>query len=141
MEGRPWRCLARGLLSRGNQDLLENKERVRVYTVKEVKEPFEIVFPLRGADLKTARPDEEEIEETEPLDLSPDASKEDAPVKRPRKVSTRPHYIDSQAWVMLWYPRRQAIHWAETEMAEREAGRSHVASSGGDADNASPGER
>ena len=51
----------------------------------------------------------------------------------------RPHYIDTESWVRLSYPRRLAIHRAETELAERAAGRAHEASSGGGAGSASPG--
>ena len=42
--------------------------------MKEVKEPFEFIFPLKGAGLEEARPDEEEIEETETLEPEPGAS-------------------------------------------------------------------
>ena len=111
---------------------------MRGYTAKEVKEPFEIVFPLKGADLKQARPDEEDIE------LSPLTS---ATVLRRRMLqpSARARsqrdltYIDSQAWVRLSYPRRQAIHRAEVELAQREAGKSHETPSGGGVGSASLG--
>ena len=98
--------------------------------MKEVKEPFEITFPLKGAGLKTARPDEEEVEEEEPLDLTPGDPSELQPKRRPRKVSMRPDYIDSDKWVKMPYARRLAIHRAETEMAERAAGRALTAPSG-----------
>ena len=61
--------------------------------MKDVKEPFEFVFPLKGAGLKEATPDEVEIEETETLEPEPGVPSEDVPKRRPRKVSTRPQYI------------------------------------------------
>ena len=72
-------------------DLLEGNGKVRLYTVKDVKEPFEFIFLLKGADLKRSWPKEQkEVDEVGGPDLADGAAAQE-PVKRPRKVSNSLH--------------------------------------------------
>ena len=53
-------------------DLVSGKQRVRIYTVKELVDPDKIIFPLQGLpDIKQSWP--EEYEEADPDDGNRDA--------------------------------------------------------------------
>ena len=101
-------------------DLVSGKKHVRVYVVKELVDPDEIIFPLQGVpDVRKSWPEEY-------VEPGTDEDKRDDP----RLGSSRPYWIDSKSWFKLQCKDRLRIAEEERQRQEAELSESFAESSG-----------